>query len=139
MCFADSFVLAKGALSCTSSLRPLFSASPQVMVFVASDTVLGLHLAHAALGGTTVLSVSGSAVHSTRTLHAATPDGVKVIADLLAMAVSDVLLAVGQSSFSGAAGALHGGITRVGDRASSFHIEPAEMAMLKASFAVGGR
>lgn len=132
------------------------------MVFVASDTVMGLHLAREALGETAILSVSGLAVHSTRTLHAsASSDGVKVrgtagssrppfhspspsarldapntqvLTDFLGLAVSDVLLAVGQSSFSGAAGALHGGVTRVGDQDVTNPLSASELAGLRASF-----
>ncbi len=109
----------------------------EVMVFVASDTVQGLHLARAALGAhTPLLTVGGFAVHSTRTLHTATPDGVKVITDLLAMAISDVLLAVGQSSFSGLAGAIHAGVRRVGEQAvgGEVEFEEAEMTALRESF-----
>jgi hypothetical protein len=109
----------------------------EVMVFVASDTVQGLHMARVALGPRTpLITVDGFAVHSTRTLHTATPDGIKVVTDLLAMAVSDVLLAVGQSSFSGLASAVHGGVHRVGGRSvgSEIHFDEAEMMALRASF-----
>jgi uncharacterized protein YceH (UPF0502 family) len=109
----------------------------EVMVFVASDTVQGLHMARVALGPRTpLITVDGFAVHSTRTLHTATPDGIKVVTDLLAMAVSDVLLAVGQSSFSGLASAIHGGVHRVGGRSvgSEVHFDEAEMMALRASF-----
>ena len=108
----------------------------EVMVFVASDTVQGLRMARVALGPRTpLITVDGFAVHSTRTLHTSTPDGIKVITDLLAMAVSDVLLAVGQSSFSGLASAIHGGVHRVGARSvgSEVHFEEAEMRVLRAS------
>ena len=94
-------------------------------------------MARVALGPRTpLITVDGFAVHSTRTLHTATPDGIKVVTDLLAMAVSDVLLAVGQSSFSGLASAIHGGVHRVGGRSvgSEVHFDEKEMMALRASF-----
>ena len=85
--------------------------------------------------GVRVLTIDGLAVHSTRILHnTATADATKVIADLLALAVSDVLLAIGPSSFSGLAGALHGGITRVGEQAGQLELTTEEIDQLRHSF-----
>ena len=54
---------------------------------------------------------------------------------MLAMAVSDVLLAIGQSSFSGAAGAIHGGRTaHVGEQANFVTLDEGEIELLRASF-----
>ena len=82
----------------------------RVAVFVASDTEEGTRRARRVLGPRTVLTVGGRAVHWTRT-HAAAQEA-KIAADFLALAVADVLLAIGSSSFSGGAGALSGAVVR---------------------------
>ena len=107
----------------------------EVFVYVASDTALGLHEARKALGARAVLTHAGQAVHTTRTVASATPDAVKVAVDFFALAISDVLLSLGASSFSGNAGALHGGIEQAGERSGVHELSEAELARLSASFA----
>ena len=103
-------------------------------VFVASDTNTGLHLSRRVLGASSVLSMHGQAVHTTRTLAHATPDAVKVAVDLLCLAVSDVLFSLGGSSFSGAAGALQLGVSRVGEQHSQAGLEEHEIQQVLSSF-----
>lgn len=82
-------------------------------VFVSSDTEDGMRRATRVLGypsGPTVLSVRGRAIHSTRT-HSSSHE-LKIAADFLGLAVGDVVLSVGQSSFSGGAAALGGAVVR---------------------------
>lgn len=81
-----------------------------VLVFAASDTVEGLSLVRATLSETTVLSVRGRAVHSTRTSSPRGADSVKVAADFLALSLCDVLFSIGSSSFSGNAAAVGSGV-----------------------------
>ena len=105
-----------------------------VVVFVASDTVLGLSHARALLGENNVVSLSGQAVHSTRTLAGgavATPDAVKVAGDFLALATSDVLLSVSGSSFSGNAAAMNRGVTRM--EGHIHDLSPNEIEALRSS------
>ena len=83
-----------------------------VLVFAASDTAFGLSRVKRFFGDA-VLTVSGQAVHSTRTRGLLGSDAVKVAADFLGLAVSDVLFSIGSSSFSGNAAAMQYGVQRV--------------------------
>ena len=85
----------------------------EVLVFAASDTEEGLARIHNVLGEERVLTVRGRAVHSTRTETPTSPEAIKVAADFLALAMSDVLFGIGGSSFSGNAAAMHAGVRRV--------------------------
>ena len=84
-----------------------------VLVFGASDTQMGLEMMRHAFGDSSLLTVGGRAVHSTRTSTPTAPDAIKVAADFVALAMSDVLFAIGDSSFSGNAAAVHAGVVRV--------------------------
>ena len=80
-----------------------------------------------------LLAVGGRSVHSTRTRGEA--DAVKVAADFMALAMADVLLNIGGSSFSGNAGALNAGVRRVAmsDGARFDPIRADEIEALRAS------
>ena len=93
--------------------------------------------------GDDVLHVSGRAVHSTRTspgkaTRGGTPSfsagAIKVAADYLALILSDVLLTVGSSSFSGGAAAAHLGIAHTTSRQLRWGLTEEELAALAASF-----
>ena len=58
----------------------------------------------------------------------------KVAVDLLCLAVSDVLFSLGGSSFSGAAGALQLGVSRVGEQHSQAGLEEHEIQQVLSSF-----
>lgn len=75
-----------------------------IRVFVASDTKEGGRLARDALGEEEVLMVPGTAVHST-TGRSRGGAAEKVAADFLALALADVVVSIGQSSFAGNAAA----------------------------------
>ena len=84
-----------------------------VLVFAASDTQMGLEMMRRVFGPRSLLTVGGRAVHSTRTSTPTAPEAIKVAADFLALAMADVLFAIGDSSFSGNAAAVHAGVVRV--------------------------
>ena len=105
-----------------------------VLVFAASDTEQGTQLVRDVFGDA-VLTVNGQSVHSTRTRAAGSTDAVKVVADFVALAIADVAVAIGQSSFSGNAFALNLGLaTQLGTRARG-QVLPHEIEALRASFA----
>ena len=96
----------------------------RVLAFVASDTAEGMGLATEVLGEANILSVPGAAVHSTRERASSEhEEGVKVVADFLALALADVHLGLGDSSFLGnAAAAGLGLVKRAGDRVPSGNV-----------------
>lgn len=113
-----------------------------VLVFVASDTEVGARLAAEAVGNASVLAVPGRAVHSIRSqdaswhsqphLAAHSQAAVKVAADFLGLALTDVQLSIGTSSFSVNAAAMSFGVSRVVDSACNGP-KPAEIRHLRRS------
>ena len=104
-----------------------------VLIFAASDTNVGLERVSTILGEERVLSVRGRAVHSTRTSTPTSPEAVKVAADFLALAMSDVLFAIGGSSFSGNAAVLQAGVSRVPYGGGGEALRNDEIEVLRAS------
>jgi hypothetical protein len=96
----------------------------RTFAFVASDTVEALAMARKELGASRVLTTEGAAVHSTRPRAAGErTEAVKVAADFLGLAISDVHFGLGDSSFLGnAAAAGMAPIARVGDRVPSGNV-----------------
>ena len=118
-----------------------------VCVFVASDTALGQSMAHAALGGC-VLQVEGRAVVSARTHVVAaskSPDGLKVAADFVALALCDVVFSLGSSALSENAAAMGFGVWRSHQMILGHHgsgaggvLQPNELASIRRSLSRGG-
>ena len=120
-----------------SAARARFGfAAPAVHVFVASDTLLGMRRATAILGASRVLSVDGTAVHSTRKGLGDEREepALKVAADFLGLTLADVHLGIGDSSFMGnAAAAGTAAVARISSRTPSGTVcRPIERAELHA-------
>mmetsp|Transcript_15780 Transcript_15780/g.47448 ORF Transcript_15780/g.47448 Transcript_15780/m.47448 type:complete len:240 (+) Transcript_15780:2-721(+) len=114
-----------------------------VYVFMASDTEWAVRTARAVVGREKVLTVSGRPVHSTQVASKAREAaGIKIAADFLGLALSDMLLAIGQSAFSGNAAAMSLAPSRVGDNALMAQMPempwPEQIEAVKRTLVAGG-
>ena len=88
----------------------------RVFVFMASDTEWAVEKAREVIGESNVLVVPGQPIHSTQvSAKERKRASIKIAADFLGLALSDVVLAIGQSAFSGNAAAMSLAPSRAGD------------------------
>ena len=88
----------------------------RVFVFMASDTKWAVEKAREVIGESNVLVVPGQPIHSTQvSAKERKRASIKIAADFLGLALSDVVLAIGQSAFSGNAAAMSLSPSRAGD------------------------
>lgn len=88
----------------------------RVFVFMASDTEWAVKKAREIIGESNVLVVKGQPIHSPQvSAKERKRASIKIAADFLGLALSDVVLAIGQSAFSGNAAAMSLAPSRAGD------------------------
>lgn len=117
------------------------AACRPIKVFLASDTAFAARLARRTLAGSgaSVVDIHGLAVvssntHVTRSSAKYQRDSIKVAGDFLALAISDVIISVGDSAFSSNAAAMGFGIALLEDDLDA-PLQTENLARLRATFA----